>query len=335
LPSEHELCSQYRIARMTLRRALQRLESEGLVRSRQGMRREIMAERRSRELPASTRVVLLARVPVQFQPPFDAFWTNELRLALEESGYHLEVHTNQAYYGPGPSKSLEVLLEQLRPAGWVLANSTREMQEWFARHKLPCVIVGSRHPGVELPFVDKAYRAICRHAVGLLLSRGHQRIALVNPASGAAGDVESELGFQDAIAQTQRGNIQASVVRHDGTVSDICNHLNALFRRRPPPTALLVSRSLNVLTVMGHLTRCSLRIPEDVAIISRDHDSFLEMMVPSVARYVISTEAMAKRIAATVLTMLSNGWVSPMETQIMPKFTEGETLKPASVVPPA
>lgn len=334
LPSEHELCAEYRIARMTLRRALHRLEQEGLVRSAQGRRREIPpAGADAGESPARTRVVLLVRVPLQFLPPFDAFWTNELRLVLEETGYHLELHTNRSYYGAGLAKSLAVLHEQLRPAGWVLANSTREMQLWFSRRQLPCVIVGSRHPGVDLPFVDKAYRAICRHAVGVLLSRGHERIALLNPDSGAAGDLESEQGFEEGIAQTRRHNIRADVIRHDGSVANLCARLNSLFRRPAPPTALLVSRSMNVLTVISHLMRCGLRIPEDVALISRDHDSFLERMVPSVARYVVSPETMARAISATVLDMVNNGKVSPAQRQIMPKFTEGETLGPAPAPP--
>ncbi len=332
LPSEHELCAEYHIARMTLRRALRQLEGEGLLRSRQGKRREIQSSEGMPSPAASRRVVLLARVPVQFQPPFDAYWTNELRLALEEAGYHLEVHTNRSFYSPNPANNLEVLLQQLRPAGWVLANSTQEMQRWFSRQRLPCVIVGSRHGSVELPFVDKAYRAICRHAVGLFLARGHERMALLNPDSGAAGDLESEEGFNEGIRQTQRQNIKGNVIRHDGTVTDICNRLNSLFRRRDPPTALLVSRSINVLTVMGHLMRCSLRLPEDVSLISRDHDSFLQQMVPSVARYVVSSEKMANLISTTVVTMLNSGWLSPAECEIMPKFSEGETLGPP---PPA
>ncbi len=328
LPSEHELCSQCHIARMTLRRALRRLENEGLLRSAQGRRREILAGSHLENPEPSRRVVLLSRLPVPLQPPFDAFWINELRLGLEETGYHLEIHTERACYGRGGAGSLKVLLEQLRPAGWVLANSTEEMQQWFSRRRLPCLIVGSRHPGVDLPFIDKAYRAVCRHAVGLFLARGHERMALINPDSGAAGDLESEAGFNEGIAQTCRGNIRGEVVRHNATVADICNRLGSLFRRSDPPTALLVSRSTNALTVMGHLMRCSLRLPEEVALISRDDDSFLERMVPSVARYVVKPETMANRICSAVLALLNTGCVSPANCQIMPKFKDGETLGP-------
>lgn len=328
LPGEHELCAQLHIARMTLRRALQQLQRNGLIRSSQGKPREIVARRKTISPKASGRVLLLTQVPMQTRLPFDAFWTHELREALEKAGYHLEFHSNHASYGRVMTTNLERLQEQLRPVGWVLTNSTQAMQRWFDKRRLPCVIVGSRHPGVELPFVDKAYRAMCRHAVGMFLARGHTRFVLLNPESGAAGDLESEQGFREGVTRSNRQDIQASVVRHDGTVADVQHKLSALIRRREPPTAILVSRAAHVLTVMGQLLRGGLRIPEDVAIIARDHEWFLEAMVPSVTSYVQNSDTMAKRISSAVLEMLESGMVSPANCQIMPEFKERETLGP-------
>lgn len=328
LPGEHELCAQLHIARMTLRRALQHLQRVGLIRSSQGKPREIVARRRQTAPKLSGRVLLLTQVPMQYRLPFDAFWTNELRETLEKAGYHLELHANHASFGRAMTTSLERLVEQMRPVGWVLNNSTQAMQKWFSRRRLPCVIVGSRHAGVELPFVDKAYRAMCRHAAGMFLARGHTRFILLNPQSGAAGDLESEQGFLEGVAQGNRPEVQASIVRHDGSIADIQNKLNALIRRREPPTAILVSRAVYVLTVMGHLMRSGVRVPEDIALIARDHEWFLENMVPSVASYVQNAETMAKRISSAVLEMLESGIVSPGNCQIMPEFKERETLGP-------
>lgn len=337
LPGEHELCAQLRIARMTLRRALQQLQRNGLIRSSQGKPREIVARRRKTPTNISGRVLLLTQVPMKTRLPFDAFWLHELREALEKAGYHLELHSNHAAYGRVMTTNLERLHEQLQPVGWVLSNSTQAMQRWFAKRRLPCVIVGSRHPGVDLPFVDKAYRAMCRHAVGMFLARGHTRFVLLNPESGFAGDLESEQGFLEGVACSPRQDIQASVVRHDGTVSDVLNKLNALIRRREPPTAILVSRAVYVLTVMGHLMRSGLRIPEDVSVIARDYEAFLETMVPGVSSYVQNSDTMAKRISSAVLEMLESGMVSPANCQIMPEFKERESLGPheprARVIP--
>jgi LacI family transcriptional regulator len=334
LPGEHDLCAQFHVARMTLRAALQELQRAGFVRSSQGKRREIVA-RRSGAAPArSGRVLLLTPMPLPLLAPFHALLINALRDELDRAGFHLEIHAERGPYGRGWSLNLERLMEQLRPAGCVLVASTEKMQLWFSRQRRPCVIVGSRHPGVELPSVDKAHRAACRHAVGLFLARGHRHLALLNPASGLAGDLESEEGFREGALQSKHGDVEASVVRHDGTVADICDKLHALFRRRDRPTGLLVSRSVNVLTVMGLAMRSGLRLPEDLALISRDHEPFLENMVPSVALYVVSPETMAHRISAAVLELAQSGFVSASNYQIMPEFREGETLGPTLVQSP-
>ena len=331
LPGEHELCAQLRVARMTLRGALRQLQRSGLVRARQGKRREIVARKR-RALPgASGPVLLLTPVPLYVLPHLHVFCANELREALEKVGFHFEIHAERGLYGHGCGAGLERLMEQLRPAGCVLLSSTEKMQSWFSRRRLPCVIWGSKHAGVELPSVDKAYRAICRHAVGLFLARGQRRLVLLNPESGAAGDLESEEGFWEGVAQHKQKDVEANVVRHRGTADDLCSALGVLFERRAPPSALLVSRAANVLTVMGCLMRRGLRLPEDVALISRDHEPFLEAVVPSVARYVVSPESMAHRISAAVLEMVQTGLVSAANYQIMPQFTPGDTLGPGSM----
>ena len=333
LPGEHELCAQLKVARMTLRGALSQLEQAGLVRARQGKRREILARRRRTAPGSSGRVLLLSPVPLSVLSHLHVFCANELREALENVGFHFEIHAERGLYGHGSGAGLERLMKQLRPAACVLLSSTEKMQFWFSRRRLPCVIWGTKHPGVELPSVDKAFRAVCRHAVGLFLARGHRRAVLLNPNSGAAGDLESEEGFREGAAQHKQEEVQAGVARHDGTVGDLCTAVSALLRRRDPPTALLVSRAAHVLTVMGYLMRCGLRLPQDMALISRDHEPFLDHMVPGVARYVVSPESMAQRIFATLLGIVQTGLVSPATHQIMPEFTEGETLGPALARP--
>jgi DNA-binding MarR family transcriptional regulator len=187
LPGEHELCAQLRVARMTLRAALAQLERAGMVRSQQGKRREIVKRRRRTTLGLSGRVLLVTPLPLYVLPHLHVFCANELREALEKAGLHFEIHAERGLFGHGCGAGLERLMKQLRPSCCVLVSSTEKMQLWFSRHRLPCLVWGSKYPGVELPSVDKAYRAVCRHAVGLFLARGYRRMVLLNPEAGAAG----------------------------------------------------------------------------------------------------------------------------------------------------
>jgi DNA-binding LacI/PurR family transcriptional regulator len=326
LPSEGELCDKLHVSRVTLRAALTKLQREGLIRSSQGKRREVVKPRRRSAAIANHRVVLVTPSPLHTLSPNAVFWVGALREYLAGAGHHLDIQVNRAVYGHGQELVLKKLVEHERASGWVIYRSTEPMQRWFSERKLPCVITGSRYPGVAMPSVDIAYRAVCRHAVGQLLARGHKQLAMLNPASGAAGDLESEQGCHEAVQHSGRMEVRAEVVRHDGTVNGLCHKLDALLRRPQPPTAFLVSRPEHVLTVASELLRRGRRLPADAALISRDDAPFLEHFVPSIARYVFDPKVFAQRISKAVLGMADGDLVKSADHQIMPHFSAGQTL---------
>jgi DNA-binding LacI/PurR family transcriptional regulator len=325
LPGEHELCGHLHVSRVTLRKALGQLQREGWISSSQGKRRKITPRPR-RPLAASKRVILLTESPLHLLNPFTIYWMDCLREYLSETGFHLEIHTGQAAFGANSERSLSQMQKQFHPAGWVLHQSNERMQHWFSTQALPCVIAGSRHANVRLPSVDLDYRAACRHAVGQFLGRKHRQLVFLNPESGAAGDWESEQGFLEAAKSARGDEIQAAVVRHDGTVQGICNKLDLLLERPHRPTAFLVSRPAHVLTAVSHLLRKKLNLPRDVALISRDDDSFLESIVPTVARYASSPTVFAHKISRIVLEIVRGAALSRADVRIMPSFVSGQTL---------
>jgi DNA-binding LacI/PurR family transcriptional regulator len=325
LPGENSLCASLHVSRVTLRKALAELVREGWVRGGRGRRRDIVA--RPRRLPvAGNRVVLLSEAKLHLLHPFTLYWMDCLREHLNESGYHLEVHSGHHAFSSGAERALTQLEKRLRPVGWVLYRSNEPMQQWFSRKSLPCVIAGSRHSRVELPSVDVDYRATCRHAVGQFLARKHRQIVFLNPESGAAGDMESEQGFLEAAQSLRHSGGLAEVVRHDGTVPGICRKLDLLLARPVRPTAFLVSRPAFALTAATHLLHRQLRLPQDVALISRDNESFLENAVPSMARYASNPTMFARKISRLVLEMVQSAVLSKPDVRLMPAFIPGETL---------
>lgn len=325
LPGEHDLCARLQVSRVTLRRALNELQREGWLKASQGRAREILSARRTRKAP-SNRVLLLSPVPVHQASPFSIFWMDCLRENLAESGYHLEIHAGQGAYGAHLHRTLEDLEHHLRPAGWVVYRSNIAIQQWFSERSLPCVITGSRHPDIKLPSVDLDYRAICRHAGGQFLARGHHQLALLNPESGTAGELQSEEGFLEAVNRTTQTGAQATVVRHDGTVEGICRKVDLLLERANRPTAFLVARPYYLVTVLGHLIQRGLRLPRDAALIGRDDDTYMAYLVPSVARYSSNPTAFARKVSNTVLNMVRGTPVGPQDLRLMPRFVPGQTL---------
>lgn len=321
------MCGHLQISRVTLRAALAQLQREGFVRSRRGHPREIVPDAaRSRPAAKSALVVLLSPVPLEAMQRFALYWIDDLRERLSETGYHLDVQDRRACHTAQPEAALAALAGQLRPAGWVLYQSTIPVQRWFSAQALPCVITGSRHPGVLLPSVDLDYRAVCRHAAGLLLARGHRHIAFLNLDSGLAGDKDSEAGFLEATRAAQKPAIDAIIANHDGTLDGLCRRLDSLLHRTPPPTGLLVANPHHVLTVLGHLSHRGVRVPQQLSLISRDDDSFLPHVLPPVARYSARPAGMALKVSRLVLEMVRGGPIRGRDFRLLPQFIPGDSL---------
>ncbi len=77
---------------------------------------------------------------------------------------------------------------------------------------------------------------------------------------------------------------------------------------------------------MSHLLLQKLNLPREVALISRDDDSFLESIVPTVARYSSNPTIFARKISRMVLEMVRGAALSRTDTRIMPTFIPGQTL---------
>jgi DNA-binding LacI/PurR family transcriptional regulator len=322
LPSERELCAQLGVSRMTLRAALARLIDEGLIQGGQGRRHLIVTTKVGAAFATSHNVVILSPLPLQAVDPRVLFWIDELREALSKENYKLDFLYQRNCYSEHPDRALTELISRQHPATWLLYLSTHAMQTWFSEHSLPAVIPGSRYADVKLPSVDVDYRATCRHAVGRLVAKGHRCLALLNPRSVAAGDIESEHGFREAAG----ADIETIVAQHDGTVEGICTRLDRLLERPLRPTGFLVSRPTHALTALGHLVQRGVRFPTEAALIARDHDSFLEHVVPSIARYQADPVLFAHKLSRVVLEMASGGNARPRDCRIIPRLIRGDTL---------
>ena len=325
LPGEMELCERLQVSRVTLRAALAQLQRERLVKAGQGRRREIIKMRpRVRRKTASKQVIFLLTHPLSVTPQFVLFLIDDLRERLSRDGYQLETLTHAASYIARPERTLQALIARHQPAGWILCQSTPAMQQWFSARNLPCVISGSRPSVIELPAIDVDYHALCRHAASRFLAKGHRHLGLVNPQPVLAGDRESEHGFRDGVSHHPESRI--TFCHHDGTRDNVCAQLDRLLNVPDRPTALLVSRANHVLTVLGHLSRRGLKVPQDMALISRDDDPVLQHVVPTVARYTTDSALFARKLCRLVLEVVRSGVIRPRRQQLMPHFLPGETL---------
>ena len=325
MPGERELCHRMQVSRVTLRAALAQLQSDGVLRSSQGRRREIVSVPgpAQKQLAARAGVILLSAVAHAGLTASKLLWLDELREQLAARGMPLEFIVSGAATSTRPARLLKEVTARHPGAAWVLLRSSAAMQRWFADQKLPTVIAGSRHQGNDLPCVDIDYFAVCRHAAGSLLARGCRRLGLVMTRNMLAGDIDSEAGFRAGA-----GEHAVAVCCHDGTPDGLGRALGEFMKNESEcPDGLLVEHGTHAVSVLGHLLRLGWQVPQQVKLISRDDDPFLEHVVPVPARYVMDASLYARHISRTLFRSLDGEGRPAQPDLLIPKFVSGGTMR--------
>jgi DNA-binding LacI/PurR family transcriptional regulator len=326
LPGERTLCTQLQVGRNTLRAALAELQREGWVDVAVGRRRAILSQRRRR---ASNRmrkdVLFLLPISTEEMGLGSLMEVGRVREMLANAGHNVHLQISKRCFSERPSQAAAELMRRYPGATWLVCGSKTPLQRWLLRHRVPSYIMGSSDPALGLPSIDCDHEAIGRHAVGIFLRKGHSRLALIMPEDAYGGDLATEKGFLNAIHQAANG-ASGQILRHNGGKAHLRDLLDASLQCAEPPTAYLVSHTHAVITVMSHLRQRGKTIPDDLAVISRDHDLYLNCYVPAISHYVFDFDALARRTVRAVRQWLEHGKAPNGAIRLIPDFVKGETV---------
>ncbi len=326
VPSERRLCQMLQVSRPTLRTALHQLAKEGLIEISQGRRNRLLHQG-AREQVQNHLVALVTHEPLSHMSQTAYESISEMRAHLAEQGFATEVLVCHARSPAAQCQKLATFVRQNRVFCCVLLSVSKELQHWAAESRVPALVLGSCHPEIELPSLDVDYRSVCRHAAGLLLGKGHRRIALVVPNSGVAGDLASERGFTEAVSQSPHPDARAFLVRHNGTARSITTKLDSLFNSASPPTALLVAKPQHVFIVIIYLLKRGLSVPDTVSLIARDQDHIFEKVSPPIAHYSYRGNGLVHRLSRLMLQMVNHGSLPVEHNLVLPELAAGGTVR--------
>ena len=324
LPGERALALRLGVSRPTLHQALLKLEKEGLLKRRLKSAWRILAE-----VPPTPqgprRVVFLSPLRLEELDHFALHQFTVFSSHLAEQGYEVDaVHLSSVQTGRA-ERSLKALAAQLRPSAWVLHRCNPTTQRWFSQSGLAAVVMGSAPERVRIRSVDVDYRAAARHAVTQLQRLGHvpARIAYLMPTEKLLGHAEAAAGMREA---TGRGKSAVRVVTTEDRAGKVIEVVQSLWRETSRPTALILHRPLQALTVLGHLARLGARVPEDISLVVLDDNPVLAHVLPHPARYHKDTAQFAGHMRRAIDHAIGLQGGGTWATRIVPELITGDTL---------
>ena len=317
LPGERSLAQILEVGRDTVRLALQRLEhGKVLSPARAGTRRMVLIqpERSTKNRVEALRIGVLSPRRLEQLPQPTLFEIDHLRRDLAGKGGSLDLFSPSWFEHKDPTRHLAQLVHDEPCSAWVLFRTSEQIQQWFAKSGIPCLVRGYPYSADLLPHLDVDWAATARHAAGRLWRQGHRRVGILIPP-GLLRGVEAAVQGAGSLGEP---DFSVTKLSENGTVEGVCRALARALQMKNPPTAIIALRTRQVATALTWLGTQGIRVPADFGIISLGHDPFMDHLVPEMSGYRVDPETVSKLVIRRVRMLISgiparssNSWITP------------------------
>ncbi len=263
LPREIDFCRMLGVGKVTLRSALEKLETDGLVVRVPGKGTFISAGQHSNLILVGITRKSGMELPQNYILP-------GIEAAATEQGFRTELCFIEYLRKLKPEKALK-LLQEKKPYGVLLVTSSVMTDDpevlLLKKLGLPVIIVHGeykdRSSGFGLLYVDA--RHAWKSGLQYLAKKGHRKVKIISMSGhDIRGWSVAELPalFESAGLHSEGCLAYSAILNRDS----IRNAVDRILEDGEPPTAIFCFSDFYAIEVMAYLQEKGIRIPEDISV---------------------------------------------------------------------
>jgi DNA-binding LacI/PurR family transcriptional regulator len=296
LPSEHEMCGEFKVHRITVRKALDLLSAEGLIEKKPGKGTLV---RKQNALPWVKGSISVQKNVVfilctgelkddRFTELFQSGFFYHLERCCAEVGYHL------LYKTASGSDHISELIKGLKVAYFIFSSYVFEhlLVEVSGIH-IPALIVNHQDPRFTSVRADDFSAAV--ELVAYFIATGHCRIAvLTGPPSYVTS--QDRLAAWKSVLQSHSINYKLMpIYEGDWSFSSGYEAGKKILHlpEQERPDGVFAFNDESAIGMMNALQEGGLSIPEDISIAGFDDISMCTMVNPALTTIRVDIETMA------------------------------------------
>ncbi len=280
LPTEYDLCQTHQVSRITVRKALDVLQGEGLIHRTPGRGTVTVPSgvRVWRRLRQSHMIKLVTSFAQQIDVPMSFYGQIHQGIFArgEQAGYSLATtQLHSAFPVVGPEEQPE---DPEQVVGVIITGVPDERvisMHGKAGYPVVCVDYWTTHPTVDVVVLDCFGEG--QMAVEYLLSQGHRDLFFLGNCHGEAGGRQHEADAELMLAGYRRAANRAGLSLSDDRVRFVRRAVEAeaqgaaewFLSLQPRPTAGVVFSSETIFPFRDCLASHGLACPEDVSLICK------------------------------------------------------------------